>query len=253
MPGRAQHSRVSPSAGCSTGCPVDVRELEVVVDVGQAEHHVVADRLAAEGHEPVLLDALVPQAHGDGPPAGIDRYELSGGASATPTCWSGCCPGWTRCVTGRSWSGTVSIRQQHDAGRRRADVRPLRAARPGQAAADWTPGARAANISAVPAGGRAGRCGRRRRLPLRTAVFGCWPAGSPPNTPCPASGIPGGSGTHAEGLDRGTRSEGAHVGEERAEHRRGGTYTTAGKEFVRDTRYITTRITRDGPRPGRRG
>ena len=36
------------------------------------------------------------------------------------------------------------------------------------------------------------------------------------------------------------------MGEERAEHRRGGTYTTAGKEFVRDTRYITTRITRDG-------
>ena len=33
---------------------------------------------------------------------------------------------------------------------------------------------------------------------------------------------------------------------ERDEHRHGGRYTTAGKEFVRDTRYITTRITRDG-------
>ncbi len=28
----------------------------------------VADRLVAEGHEPLLLDALLPQAHGDGPP-----------------------------------------------------------------------------------------------------------------------------------------------------------------------------------------
>jgi dTDP-L-rhamnose 4-epimerase len=36
----------------------------------------VADRLTVEGHEPVLLDALLPQAHGDEPPAGIDRYEL---------------------------------------------------------------------------------------------------------------------------------------------------------------------------------
>jgi dTDP-L-rhamnose 4-epimerase len=36
----------------------------------------VAERLAAEGHEPVLLDALLPQAHGDTPPRGIDRYEL---------------------------------------------------------------------------------------------------------------------------------------------------------------------------------
>ena len=27
---------------------------------------------------------------------------------------------------------------------------------------------------------------------------------------------------------------------ERDEHRHGGRYTTAGKEFVRDTRYITT-------------
>jgi putative glutathione S-transferase len=33
--------------------------------------------------------------------------------------------------------------------------------------------------------------------------------------------------------------------DEHAEHRQAGKYTTAGKEFVRDTNYITTRITRD--------
>jgi len=33
---------------------------------------------------------------------------------------------------------------------------------------------------------------------------------------------------------------------ERPEHSQGGTYTVKGKEFERDTRYITTRITRDG-------
>jgi len=33
---------------------------------------------------------------------------------------------------------------------------------------------------------------------------------------------------------------------ERPEHAEGGRYTTKGKEFVRDTRYITTRITADG-------
>src|SRR5512143_3339085 len=36
----------------------------------------IADRLVAEGHEPLLLDALLPQAHGDGPPPGADCYEL---------------------------------------------------------------------------------------------------------------------------------------------------------------------------------
>src|SRR6185312_4040243 len=36
----------------------------------------VADRLVAEGHEPVLLDALLPQAHGDDPPGRPDRHEL---------------------------------------------------------------------------------------------------------------------------------------------------------------------------------
>lgn len=35
-------------------------------------------------------------------------------------------------------------------------------------------------------------------------------------------------------------------GEERAEHREGGRYTVKGKEFQRDSRYITTRITADG-------
>jgi dTDP-L-rhamnose 4-epimerase len=35
----------------------------------------VADRLAAAGHEPVLLDALLPQAHGDAPPA-LGGHEL---------------------------------------------------------------------------------------------------------------------------------------------------------------------------------
>jgi putative glutathione S-transferase len=34
--------------------------------------------------------------------------------------------------------------------------------------------------------------------------------------------------------------------EERPEHAEGGRYTTKGKEFTRDTRYITTRITADG-------
>jgi glutathionyl-hydroquinone reductase len=33
---------------------------------------------------------------------------------------------------------------------------------------------------------------------------------------------------------------------ERPEHSKGGTYTVKGQEFQRDTRYITTRITRDG-------
>jgi dTDP-L-rhamnose 4-epimerase len=36
----------------------------------------VADRLAADGHEPVLLDALLPQAHGDRLPPETGRYEL---------------------------------------------------------------------------------------------------------------------------------------------------------------------------------
>ena len=36
----------------------------------------VADRLADEGHEPLLLDALLPQAHGDDPPPETERYEL---------------------------------------------------------------------------------------------------------------------------------------------------------------------------------
>jgi dTDP-L-rhamnose 4-epimerase len=36
----------------------------------------VADRLAADGHEPVLLDVLLPQAHADRPPPETDRYEL---------------------------------------------------------------------------------------------------------------------------------------------------------------------------------
>jgi dTDP-L-rhamnose 4-epimerase len=36
----------------------------------------VADRLAAEGHEPLLLDALLPEAHGDGPPPATDGHEL---------------------------------------------------------------------------------------------------------------------------------------------------------------------------------
>lgn len=36
----------------------------------------VADRLSADGHEPVLLDALLPQAHGDGPPPWLGRHEL---------------------------------------------------------------------------------------------------------------------------------------------------------------------------------
>jgi dTDP-L-rhamnose 4-epimerase len=36
----------------------------------------VADRLATEGHEPLLLDALLPQAHGDEPPPESDRHEL---------------------------------------------------------------------------------------------------------------------------------------------------------------------------------
>lgn len=34
--------------------------------------------------------------------------------------------------------------------------------------------------------------------------------------------------------------------DERPEHSQGGTYTVKGKEFERDTRYISTRITRDG-------
>jgi len=36
----------------------------------------IADRLVAGRHEPLLLDALLPQAHGDGPPPGADCYEL---------------------------------------------------------------------------------------------------------------------------------------------------------------------------------
>jgi len=36
----------------------------------------VADRLAAEGHEPLLLDALLPEAHGDRPPLATDGHEL---------------------------------------------------------------------------------------------------------------------------------------------------------------------------------
>jgi dTDP-L-rhamnose 4-epimerase len=36
----------------------------------------VADRLAADGHEPVLLDALLPQAHGDAPPPWLGDHEL---------------------------------------------------------------------------------------------------------------------------------------------------------------------------------
>ena len=36
----------------------------------------VADRLVAEGHEPVLLDALLPQAHGDDPPDRADGREV---------------------------------------------------------------------------------------------------------------------------------------------------------------------------------
>ncbi len=35
-------------------------------------------------------------------------------------------------------------------------------------------------------------------------------------------------------------------GQDRPEHGQGGTYTVKGQEFVRDSRYITTRITRDG-------
>jgi hypothetical protein len=37
----------------------------------------VADRLAADGRVPVLLDALLPQAHRDRPPE-LARYELAG-------------------------------------------------------------------------------------------------------------------------------------------------------------------------------
>lgn len=36
----------------------------------------VADRLVGEGHESLLLDALLPQAHGDEPPPESDRHEL---------------------------------------------------------------------------------------------------------------------------------------------------------------------------------
>jgi dTDP-L-rhamnose 4-epimerase len=36
----------------------------------------VADRMAADGSEPLLLDALLPQAHSGGPPPCTDRYEL---------------------------------------------------------------------------------------------------------------------------------------------------------------------------------
>lgn len=36
----------------------------------------IADRLVAEGHELLVLNALLPQAHGDGPPQETDRYEL---------------------------------------------------------------------------------------------------------------------------------------------------------------------------------
>ncbi len=35
-------------------------------------------------------------------------------------------------------------------------------------------------------------------------------------------------------------------GQERPEHSQGGTYTVEGRDYVRDSRYITTRITRDG-------
>ena len=44
--------------------------------VGFVGSHV-ADRLAADGHEPVLLDALLPQAHRDRPPE-LARQELVG-------------------------------------------------------------------------------------------------------------------------------------------------------------------------------
>ena len=36
----------------------------------------VANRLTAEGHGPLLLDALLPEAHGDGPPPAIGGHEL---------------------------------------------------------------------------------------------------------------------------------------------------------------------------------
>jgi dTDP-L-rhamnose 4-epimerase len=36
----------------------------------------VADQLAADGHEVQLLDALLPQAHGEGPPPWVEQHEL---------------------------------------------------------------------------------------------------------------------------------------------------------------------------------
>jgi dTDP-L-rhamnose 4-epimerase len=38
----------------------------------------VADRLVADGHEPLLLDALLPQAHGDGPPPELGHELVRG-------------------------------------------------------------------------------------------------------------------------------------------------------------------------------
>ena len=66
----------------------------------------VADRLAAEGHEPVVLDALIPQAHGGEQPPWDRGTSWSTATSATPDALRrGCCAGSTPCATRPRWSG----------------------------------------------------------------------------------------------------------------------------------------------------
>src|SRR5690606_3409926 len=74
----------------------------------------------------------------------------------------------------------------------------------------------------VEAPSSAGSGGRRRRREVRGAVVG---------EEHPRSAL---------------RAYPGRMATERPEHSQGGTYTVKGKEFERDTRYIPTRITRDG-------
>ncbi len=72
----------------------------------------VADRLTSDGHEVLLLDALLPAAHGQAAPrAGCPGTSSCTATCATPTCSDGCCPTWTRSATRRRWSGTASTRR----------------------------------------------------------------------------------------------------------------------------------------------
>ena len=157
----------------------------------------VADRLAAEGHEPLLLDALLPQAHGDGPPP--ETRPARAGPRRRPRRR----PAGPAAARGRRGVPPGGDGRARRRPRRRARVRRAQRPRHGR------PARRDARRRTAPA--RAGRLdGRLRRGPLRLPGARRRPAGPrgagrPRRGPVRAAAAPAAAATWSPGSSPRTR------------------------------------------------